>query len=493
MASQSSFLLSQHLHGRLSSVGSDMPVSGVAFDTRLVQPGDAFVAIPGSRRDGHDFIPAAFERGAALAVVSDASRVAGRPAIIVEDTRCALSRLAALFADFPSAAMKVVAVTGTNGKTTTNWLLYHAFRALGHQALRIGTLGVEGAGIPAQAGELTTPDSLQIHSNLRRAYDAGARFAVLEASSHALDQFRVDDVEFDAAIFTNLTRDHLDYHPTFEHYFAAKRKLFTLLARGRKRAAAVIHLDDEYGQKLQGEVPRWGLADFSFGKSSEARVRIDAFEQGLAGSTVALSFDGRRYEIGSALIGSHNAENLAAAFAAAVSLGLDPEQVSKALTRSPQVPGRLESVQGAPFGIFVDYAHTPDALENVLTAVRGLGQGNVWVLFGCGGDRDRGKRPQMAAVAARYADRVVVTSDNPRTEDPDAIIRDILSEGARAEIVEVNRRAAIRETIRRAKPGDVVLIAGKGHEDYQIIGTTKQHFSDVEEARAALRERGDES
>ncbi len=479
------------LGGRPFELPSDAHASGVQFDSRKIRPGDIFVAIAGAQGDGHDFISKAFAAGAVLAVVSNESKADGYPGVLVSDPRKSLSRLAALFAARPADRLKVIAVTGTNGKTTTNWLVYHALNALRQPCIRIGTLGVEAGNLFSRPGNLTTPDPVEIQNDLRAALDGGCTAAVMETSSHALAQGRVDDIAFDVGIFTNLTRDHLDYHGSMDEYFRAKRRLFELISEGKKETrAAVINIDTDAGRKLQAELPALALRDFSFGTAPGARIRIASFTQNLAGSLTDLNIEGRTYALRTKLLGSHNAQNLAGALGALMALGIPVADACAALEVSPQVPGRLEAITGAPFGVFVDYAHTPDALENVLPALRSLVKGSLWVVFGCGGDRDRGKRPQMAEVAQRLGDRVVVTSDNPRTEDPQRIIQDILSQGAKVYMVEADRRIAITETLRQAKAGDCVLIAGKGHEDYQIVGTEKSHFSDQEVARETLKALG---
>jgi UDP-N-acetylmuramoyl-L-alanyl-D-glutamate--2,6-diaminopimelate ligase len=464
-------------------------VSGVTATAEKVNPGDIFVAIKGFSHDGHALVDAAFERGAALCVVQDPEALKGRPGIKVANSRRALSRLAAMFYGEPSTKLKVVGITGTNGKTTTNWIVYHVLNTIGGGALRIGTLGTELMGRETEAGSLTSPDALSVQALMAKAVAAGAKGCVMEASSHALDQARVEDVAFDVGVFTNLTRDHLDYHKTFEAYFDAKSHLFDLVAHNKKPIrAAVINADDPYGVTMIEGLAARGIADLSFGRSERAAIRILDLSESAAGMEITLSMRGsvRTLKIEAPFIGLHNAENVTAAFGACVALGYAPEEVAAALRTTPQVPGRLERVGQGRKRVFVDYAHTPDALERVIAAVRPSTAGKLWVVFGCGGDRDRGKRPQMAKVAAQGADHVVVTSDNPRTEKPEAIIEDILREGISPTLVEVDRRRAITATLQQAAESDTVLIAGKGHEDYQITGTEKIYFSDQSVAREAL-------
>lgn len=466
------------------------PLSSVTSASQAVAPGTVFVAVPGVVVDGHQFVESAFKQGAVVAVATQSSALAGRPGIVVADTRRALSQLAALFAGHPSERMAVVGITGTNGKTTINWMIHHAWRALEIKSLRVGTLGTCAEGIVEKPGNLTTPDPVDLHSSFAAALAGGAAAAVIEASSHALDQLRVEDIAFDIGVFTNLTRDHLDYHQTMEKYGAAKWHLFELLAQSKKQMrAAVINRDDPVGPDWIARAVACGLHDFSYGFTAGATLRIERFEQSLAGSELQLEVRGNRVMIRSHFIGRHNALNLAAAFATMLAFKFDPAAIAYALGNIPAVPGRLEPVLGAEFGIYVDYAHTPDALEQVLPALRPICKGKLWVVFGCGGDRDKGKRPQMALVAAKYADRVIVTTDNPRTEEPLQIVADILSSGVAPWLVEVDRRRAIAAAVQQAAAGDVILIAGKGHEDYQVVGAQKFHFSDVAEARQAVRQR----
>ena len=457
-----------------------------------VTQGGIFVAVRGNAADGHSFVDDAFSRGAGVVIVEDAQVLKGRPGIVVQNSRLALSRLASYLQGDPSREMRVIGVTGTNGKTTTNWIIYHALNRIGVGALRIGTLGTEYLGQATREGMLTSPDPISLHEVMAEARQAGARACVMETSSHALDQARVEDVQFDIGVFTNLTRDHLDYHKTFEHYFAAKSHLFKLLSTGSKSTkGAVINIDDPYGVQLWRRCRELGLRDLSFGRDERAAFRIvEVAENPHAMKiTIRLPGGGRVATISAPFIGPHNAENVVAAFASLVGLGYDEASVAEALRLSPQVSGRLERVgEGAP-RVFVDYAHTPDALERVLRAVRVSTEGSLWCVFGCGGDRDRGKRPEMGRIAAACADKVVVTSDNPRTEDPQGILDDILASGIAPAVVDVDRASAISRAITTAAPHDTIVIAGKGHENYQILGATKIHFSDQEEALRALSAR----
>lgn len=475
--------------GTLLGADTATPVAALALNAEAVSPGSLFVAIPGFKVDGHSFVDQAFERGAVGCVVENGAALRGRPGIVVESSRRALSALAAAIEGDPSAALKVVGITGTNGKTTTNWIVYHVLNQLAGGCLRIGTLGSELLGRERIEGALTSPDAVTVQELMAKAVAAGAGSCVMEVSSHALDQLRVEDVKFDIAVFTNLTRDHLDYHKTFEAYFLAKKRLFDLLAGGSKKTkAAVVNVDDPHGLALIDFAREAGLHDASFGFSEEASFRLSAVRETPSGMEfqIAAREQGATWQVDAPFIGLHNAENLAAAFASCVALGLDPAKVVAALRDVPQVPGRLERVGTGTKRVFVDYAHTPDALERAIKTVKASTEGKLWVLFGCGGDRDKGKRPLMGSVAGELADKVVVTSDNPRTEDPVAIITDILSCGIKPAFVEADRRAAIVRAIKEAAPNDTLLIAGKGHEDYQIIGTEKFPFSDQAIARGVL-------
>lgn len=471
----------------VNGVSANLQIDKVSARSASCSSGTLFVAVPGVKADGHDFIEDACSRGASCLVVSKASKLNGRPGLLVPDTRRALSLLAALFAGNPSASMTCIGVTGTNGKTTIHWILFYLLELLGRRPLRIGTLGAYSQGIIDRNEGLTTPDPVSVQQDIGFAKAHGADCIVMETSSHALDQHRVSDVHFDVGVFTNLTRDHLDYHGDMDSYFQAKLGLFTIIAlNGKPVKAAVINIDCPYGRTI----PEYeNFQVLTYGTSPEAAIRVSDLTISSDASTFRLSFKGQSKIVHLSFIGRHNALNIAAAVGACIAIGHSFADIVEALPGVPQVPGRLEHISAQGLDIFVDYAHTPDALENTLMALREVTKERLWVVFGCGGDRDRGKRPQMAEIAARLADEVAVTSDNPRTEDPEKIIADILSSGVKPTLVDADRSKAIHEVIRRAGQGDVVLIAGKGHEDYQIIGTVKRHFSDVEEVADALERR----
>lgn len=458
-------------------------VTLVTDDSRLVTPGALFVAVRGSAADGHAFLPSAAAAGAALAVVEDV-RSTDLPRIEVRDGRRASAVVAAVAYDDPAGELQLLAVTGTNGKTTTVHMLRHLLDRSERRAASIGTLGVlldsEGNTLPGGGG-LTTPGPVELQRLLRRLVEAGVRAVAMEVSSHSLDQRRVDGLLFDAAVFTNLTRDHLDYHRTMEAYFDAKARLVAHLDSG---GVAVVNADEPAWEQL---LPAARLLRFSGSGAADADVAAEDPKFGVHGTTLTLRFSAERVSCRIPLLGAFNVDNATGAAAAAWALGLAPDRIAERLMSLPQVPGRLEILSESPL-VIRDYAHTPDALERALRAVRPFARGRVIAVFGCGGDRDRGKRPEMGRIAAREADEVVLTSDNPRTEDPERILDDIASgmDGSRYLRVE-DRRAAIAEALAVADPsGDVVVLAGKGHETYQIRGSERLHFDEAEIVRDLL-------
>ena len=479
----------------LNAPRNDPRVDAVMPASDHPTPNSVFVAIRGVQADGHAYLDEAFANGAVVAVVTDSARLGGRPGVVVTDSRRAVSRICAALAGNPSSELLTIGVTGTNGKTTVHWILYHALNHLGFPALRVGSLGIEGGTEVRRSGKvttrtagqilMTTPGPCEIHESMRLAVNAGLRACVLETSSHALDQHRVADVRYDAAVFTNLSPEHLDYHSDMESYFAAKITLFEQLERQKGHSpgagGAAINLDCPYGRRLAETVRAGRLPVVGFGTASEATVRIVGFDQQFTGSRLHLEIAGARHVVQTSLIGDYNASNIAAAFAVLVSLDFEPAAVAAALSQTPPVPGRLQGVGSDDIAVLVDYAHTGEGLRNALSAVRGFTRNQLWVVFGCGGGKDPGKRAAMGAAAHDLADQIVLTSDNPKLEDPEMIVRDILSSGCQPAFIEMDRRAAIERTLRAATAGDVVLLAGKGHEDYQIIGNNTLHFSDVEE------------
>ncbi|MGQ0648759.1 MAG: UDP-N-acetylmuramoyl-L-alanyl-D-glutamate--2,6-diaminopimelate ligase [Gemmatimonadaceae bacterium] len=454
-------------------------VSGVADDSREVTPGAAFVAVRGSTSDGHTYLADAARRGMAMAIVEDATGMAG-PALIVRDSRRAVAVIGAAAHGFPARSLRVIAVTGTSGKTTTVSMLRHLLDGWDGAAASIGSLGVlTGGGQPLPGGQgLTTPGPIELQRVLRVLLNAGVRTVVMEASSHALDQRRVEEIAFAAGVFTNLSRDHLDYHATMPKYFQAKARLVDLLGVD---GVAVANADDAIWTDLPPapRLVRFGLA------SPDAEVTARAVSYAPEGSTWTLAAGEGSVEVRLPLMGDFNVSNALAAAATGWALGVPVALIAERLATLPQVPGRLERINEHPV-VLRDYAHKPDAMERALSAVRpfvGHG-GRLIVLFGCGGDRDRGKRPIMGGIAERKADLVILTSDNPRTEDPERILDEIERGMARQDHLRIeDRREAIARALAVARPGDVIVLAGKGHETYQIRGSTSVPFDEKEIVR----------
>lgn len=448
-------------------------VQGITDDSRHLRPGGAFVAIRGTASDGHTYLGAAAERGMALAIVEDASDVSV-PALVVRDSRRAAAVAGAAAYDFPGRDLRLIGVTGTSGKTTTVSMLRHLLDGHEGPAASIGTLGVltgsEGTPLPGGQG-LTTPGPIEFQRVLRALADAGVHHVAMEASSHALDQHRVDGVSFEAGVFTNLSRDHLDYHATMDAYLAAKARLVTLIASD---GAIVANADDPAWSALPSirRVVRYGIA------TPGTIVTARDLSFGPRGSTWTLVAGEEGWPVRLPLIGDFNVSNALAAAAAAWAVGVPLRIVADRLGMLPQVPGRLERIHATPL-VLRDYAHKPDAMERALRAVRPFTPGRLIVVFGCGGDRDRGKRPIMGGIAERLADVVILTSDNPRTEDPERILDEIEGGMTRRDHVRIeDRRAAIEHALRAASEHDVIVLAGKGHETYQIRGTTSHPFDE---------------
>ncbi|HET9094737.1 MAG TPA: UDP-N-acetylmuramoyl-L-alanyl-D-glutamate--2,6-diaminopimelate ligase [Solirubrobacteraceae bacterium] len=457
-------------------------VAGLAYDNRAVGPRDLFFCVRGFTRDGHEFAADAVRRGAAALVVDHLLDL-DIPQVVVPDVRRAMPGAAATFFGDPTAGLDLAGITGTNGKTTTAYLLRALLEADGRRTGLLGTVKSVVGGIDRPV-ERTTPEAIELQRAFREMADAGDVACVMEVSSHALELGRVDASHFDVGVFTNLTQDHLDFHPTMEAYFQAKRRLFTTVGA----RTAVLNLDDSYGRRLAADPDIRSAVTFSLNEPA-ADYRAQDVRTGLTGSRLRLHTPDGDVELTSPLRGLFNVANVTAAVAAARVLGVPLQTAAVAVRAAGQVPGRFETVdEGQPFAVVVDYAHTPDSLENVLGAARRLTPGRLLVVFGCGGDRDRAKRPLMGEIAARLADRVVVTSDNPRSEDPEAIIAEILGGIDRPVGREVDRRAAIFAAIGEAQEGDVVVIAGKGHEQGQEFADgRKLPFDDVSVAREALR------
>jgi UDP-N-acetylmuramoyl-L-alanyl-D-glutamate--2,6-diaminopimelate ligase len=442
-------------------------IDGVTDDSRAVRSGVAFVAVRGTTRDGHEFLAAAERAGAAVAIVEDPGRTV-LPVLVVRDGRAAAAVVAAVVHGWPARELRVIGVTGTNGKSTTVGLLRHLLDEPGARSASVGTIGVfigsEGVALPGGA-DLTTPGPIELQRLLRTLADRGVRTVAIETSSHSLDQRRVEGIRFAAGLFTNLTRDHLDYHGTMEAYFAAKARLVSYLAPD---GVSVVNADDAHWRALP-PAPR----TVTFSETGQAAdVRAVDIRFGARGSEWGLAIGGTTVPVRLPLIGDFNVANALGAAATAWALGWPVATIAERLETVPQVPGRLEILHDAPV-VLRDYAHTPDALERALGAVRPFTRGRLIVVFGAGGDRDRGKRPQMGAIGERLADVVILTSDNPRTEDPERILDDIEAGMSRPhERIEDRERAVVR-ALELAAPDDVVLLAGKGHETYQVRGTTK--------------------
>jgi UDP-N-acetylmuramoyl-L-alanyl-D-glutamate--2,6-diaminopimelate ligase len=457
-------------------------IGDLVHDTRKVSQGALFFCVPGERVDGHDLAWEAIERGAAALVVERQLDV-GVPQLVVENVRAAMPVAADAFFGEPTKELEIAGVTGTNGKTTTTFLLHSMLDAAGRKAGLVGTVRwiVGGEERPAP---FTTPEAIDLQRLFREMVDEGDKSAAVEASSHGAAFGRLGRVRFDALVFTNLTQDHLDLHGTLEEYFQAKRRLFV----GPQPPPAAVNVGDEWGKRLAAELADSHRAPLvTFGLAEDAEVRPEGLEVTAIGS----SFQAGGIEIETPLRGIFNVENALGAVAAGVLLDLDEESIKDGIARVADVPGRFEAIDaGQPFAVVVDYAHTPDSLETVLRAARGLGEGRVIVVFGAGGDRDRGKRPLMGKVAAAHADLAIVTSDNPRSEDPLAIIGDVL-QGAGVDVeIDPDRRSAIQRAVGLAEPGDVVVIAGKGHEQGQEVAGSVHPFDDravVREALASLR------
>ncbi|HYT61637.1 MAG TPA: UDP-N-acetylmuramoyl-L-alanyl-D-glutamate--2,6-diaminopimelate ligase [Haliangiales bacterium] len=471
----------------------DREVAGISYDSRRVTPGMVFVAIPGQKTDGHEFISTAIDRGATAIICEKNGFVSQRATRIkVANARAALAAAAAAYYQHPASKLRVIGVTGTNGKTTVAFMVKQILEAAGVNCGLIGTVRYEIGErvIPAQR---TTPEALEIQQLMAQMLRADCQACVMEVSSHALEQQRICGVEFDVGIFTNLTQDHLDYHGTMENYFAAKKKLFAALSGGTKKAGAVINIDDAFGARLSRETNL--EVQLTYGLNPAAKIRATRVQLGKHATQMVLETPQDRIPCRLPLIGRHNVYNALAAAGAGLVLKVGAHPIQTALNSMKPVPGRLESiVLGQPFGVFVDYAHTDDALRNVLMTLREITSGRLLVTFGCGGNRDAGKRLKMGKVAAELADFTLITSDNPRRESPAKIaaaieegFRSVRRDGYR---VELDRRRAVDELLRGAGAGDTVLIAGKGHETYQEFEDTVIPFDDRVYARETLETLG---
>lgn len=483
-------------------------ISSLTCDSRAVVPGSLFFALRGAQTDGHRYLGQAVAAGAAAVILEDVTHAPARlPWVRVPDGRAAMGRISALFNGDPTATKPLIGITGTNGKTTTTYLLEAVLAAAGKPAAVLGTISYRFGSTTIGASH-TTPESTELQRAFRQLADAGAQAFVMEVSSHALEQKRADGCHFDVGIFSNLTRDHLDYHVTMESYLEAKCRLFAELLRPtqeKPRRRAAINMDDPYGEEV---ARRCACPVVTFGIQGHCDVRPINITSSVNGIRATLVTPAGEFQFTSRLLGRFNLSNILAAAAAGIALDLPLHAIKLGIENHATIPGRMERVENRK-GVtcLVDYAHTGDALENVLATLKEIASGRIITLFGCGGDRDNGKRPVMGRVAAGMSDLAIVTSDNPRTEDPAGILKQIrdgitplalreyrpdeLTDGftEKGFMLLENRHEAIRLAVTLARPGDILLLAGKGHEDYQIIGTVKQHFDDREEAAAAFAEK----
>jgi UDP-N-acetylmuramoyl-L-alanyl-D-glutamate--2,6-diaminopimelate ligase len=480
----------------------ELEIGGISIDSRKIRKNDLFVALQGGREDGHAFLPQAAEKGAAAALVERETASPPLPAIRVASTSSALPKVAANLHGDPSARLCVIGVTGTNGKTTVTYLLESILSAAGHRTAVIGTINYRVGEEVLRTG-LTTPFPHELQEVLAEAASRGVTHVLMEVSSHSLAQGRVAGVRFDVAVFTNLSRDHLDFHGDMESYFAAKARFFReYLPAGGKRTGMAINADDRYGARLSREFP----SAWTYGFLKDRSVSPSRVEMSWEGTLLSLRTPLGELDLQTRLLGAYNTSNVMAAVSASRLLGVPAEAIRSGLARLPAIPGRLEEIPNRRgIHVFVDYAHTPEGLDVVLSTLEELGNGRLISVFGCGGNRDRGKRPQMGRIAALRSDVVVVTSDNPRYEDPGGILSDILP-GLRAEgilearegeawddgyyLVIPDRKAAIARALSLARPGDTVAIAGKGHENVQIIGDRCLPFDDREVVRGMLASDG---
>lgn len=457
-------------------------ITEIAYDSRKVKEGSIFVAITGFAKDGHEFISEAVKKGAVLVICEKEPPIQDVAYIRVEDSRKALAEIAASFYNFPSEKLKIIGVTGTNGKTTTTYLVRAMLEHAGYRTGVIGTIG-NRIGSEILPTERTTPEALELNQLFSQMVEKDITHVTMEVSSHSLKLKRVDGITFETGIFTNLTRDHLDFHKTFEDYYNSKKILF------QQSKSAVINIDDEYGRTLVKEV---NIPSLTYGIHHDADLKAENVKVSAEGVSFDLKYKGRSMPVYYRVPGKFSVYNALASLGAGVLQGLELPQLIEALKKVEGVSGRFEPVEGRQdFTVIVDYAHTPDSLENVLNTIRQFCTGRIITVFGCGGDRDRTKRPIMGRVAAELSDYSIVTSDNPRSEDPEKIIEDILPGLGNAKYEKItDRREAIKRAIDIAKKDDVVLIAGKGHETYQILKDRIIHFDDKEIAAEFLKEKG---
>lgn len=462
-------------------------ITGISFDSRHVSPGDLFICISGLHSDGHQFVPQAIEKGAAAILAERELEVPAHVGVaIVEDTRVAMAQAAAAFYQYPSRKLKLIGVTGTNGKTTTTWLIRSILEHWGKKTGVMGTIKTLVDGIEAEASR-TTPEAPDIEKFLALCCEHQAEYAVMEVSSHALSLGRVQCLNYQQAIFTNLTQDHLDYHHTMEAYRQAKCKLFEMVQPGSEHVC-IINLDDASAPAFI-QVSKAPVVTCSLHPNAD--LYVEDLQMDASGTSFVYCWKEQKYPVHMKLVGDFNVHNALGAIASALCEKVPPEIIQEALGQIQGVPGRFQPVyEGQDYTVIVDYAHTPDGLENILQTGKKLVKNRLITVFGCGGDRDNTKRPIMGEIASRYSDHVIVTSDNPRSEEPEAIIQEIVVGIPKQNYeVVVDRREAIRRAIQMAQPGDLIMIAGKGHENYQLVKDQVLHFDDVEVARDCIQER----
>ena len=473
----------------------NVSIQDITADSRAVKLNSLFIALDGATVDGHNYIDKAVAAGAVAVIVSKPVTVPDDVCVItVSDTRQAMMVCVPYFFDYPANRMRMVGVTGTNGKTTTTHMIRHILKAQGHKVGVIGTVHIM-IGDTSYPIHNTTPDVVDLQHILHQMVQENVEYCVMEVSSHALALGRVSGVEFDTAVFTNLTQDHLDFHKTFENYLAAKCKLFEQVSASdqvKDNKGAVINIDDSYGHRVMEKTTAPTITYSTLGKGT---LNASDVHMSTKNSQYTVNYKGESYPVSMNTTGLFNVYNTLAAIGACLQEGISMEAIDTALKTFSSVPGRFELIEeGQDFAVVVDYAHTPDGLQNILETAKAIKENRIIIVFGCGGDRDATKRPIMGCIAAEYGDKIYVTSDNPRTEDPVQIVKDVevgvkeaLRDGTSYEVI-VDRREAINHAIHDAKAGDIVIIAGKGHENYQILKNETIHFDDREEARKALKE-----
>ena len=473
----------------------NVSIQDITADSRAVKPNSLFIALDGATVDGHNYIDKAVDAGAVAVIVSKPVTVPADVCVItVDDTRQAMMVCVPYFFDYPANRMRMVGVTGTNGKTTTTHMIRHILKAQGFKVGVIGTVHIM-IGDTSYPIHNTTPDVVDLQHILHQMVQENVEYCVMEVSSHALALGRVSGVEFDTAVFTNLTQDHLDFHKTFENYLAAKCKLFEQVSapnQVKDNKGAVINIDDSYGYRVMEKTTAPTITYSTLGKGT---LNASDVHMSTKNSQYTVNYKGESYPVSMNTTGLFNVYNTLAAIGACLQEGISMEAIDTALKTFSSVPGRFELIEeGQDFAVVVDYAHTPDGLQNILETAKAIKENRIIIVFGCGGDRDATKRPIMGRIAAEYGDKIYVTSDNPRTEDPVQIVKDVevgvkeaLREGTSYEVI-VDRREALNHAIHDAKAGDIVIIAGKGHENYQILKNETIHFDDREEARKALKE-----